>query len=197
MSARYPTLYLAVVLLLACGGASDSEPKLVDAGETSNDGDAGESSNDGGVSDAGDMGPDAAVVPIAPSPDCITPCLWDLLMTCRPVLDETCTSSTVDAIENRCYSGGIKIRVDSSDEDFFPDAIYYWPDGSVCFTSTYENSITTYLDGSGALLITRYHAGATQTVNCNGQDYSMQPSSECIGTSLDLPECIAGMCEVE
>ena len=167
------------------GGADASDLGSSDAQVVPNDGMAPDGDADGAT---------GTNVPLA---SCITPCLWELLTSCRPAITETCMSEEVGVIEDRCYSGGTKVRLDDSAGEFFTDNTYYWPDGSVCFASSYAGGVMTYRDALGEVLITRYLVGAMESIHCDGEVFAMHPTMECVGSALDTPTCTAGTCVIE
>ncbi len=185
-----PLWIIFVVTSMSCssdaaGGADASDLASSDAQAVRNDG--------GMESD----GPDGATATNVPAESCITPCLWELLTSCRPAITESCMSNEVGVIEDRCYSGGTKVRLDDSAGEYFTDNTYYWPDGSVCFSSSYAGDVMTYSNAIGEVLITRYLVGAMESIHCDGEVFAMHPTMECVGSSLDTPACTAGTCVVE
>ncbi len=183
---------LALLVSFSCSGGQESgaDAATVAESDATATGDAGS----GPSTDGGPPLIDADVAAGAPSPDCVTPCLWELLSSCRASLDETCVSNQAGSVLDRCYSGGVKVRRTGNPGEVVVTT-YYWPDGGICYSSTQDGVIVTYRDSANQVLITRMY-GVPEEIVCNGQNFTMEPTAECIGGALSTPMCESGVCEI-
>ena len=124
MHLRSPLVLLLVSFSCSGGEESGADAATVTGSDATTTGDGGsEPSTDGGLSEI-----DVDVAVQAPSPDCVTPCLWELLSSCRASLDETCMSNQSGSDLDRCYSGGVKVRRTGNPGEVVVTT-YYWPNG--------------------------------------------------------------------
>jgi hypothetical protein len=164
------------------GGASG-------AGTTEHVGGAGNGSAGAATGGTASGGAAGATGRPVPGPECIAPCIWELMERCRPT--GPCTRAIVDTTTvHFCYSDGGSMFMN-------PDELHaFMPDGSACYSVEFtSNTDRVWYDGTGTAVATETEeADGAQTVVCGGNEYHVDVNTPECQAALDAPECSTGEC---
>jgi hypothetical protein len=172
------------------GGAGPSTGGS-NAGGTAGTGVGGGNAGTGGgaAGEAATGGAAGTPVRPVPGPECIAPCIWELMEPCRPTAP--CTRSAVDVLPiHFCFGDGASLSM-SLDE-----LRAYTPDGSLCYSVDYTDAGEVWHDSTGTEVatLTRDEQDGSQTVVCGGNQYHVDLNTPECQAALDGPECESGEC---
>ena len=198
---------LALAAVLAIGGAVGGCGSNDDDDDAAQGGSGGQAATTGGASggiastgglppdsgsggrtlDGGDATDAAGGRPV-PGPECIAPCIWELMEPCRPT--GPCVRTIEETTARHCYADGVT-EVSSAEHRY-----YYMPDGSPCYSVDFTGGAQVWHDGSGATIatLTSDDVDGSQTVVCGGNEYHVDVNTPECQAALDAPECEMGEC---
>jgi hypothetical protein len=177
---------IAALALTACSSEGDGSSGPASGGSTGIGG-SSTGGQDGGVVGTGGEG-----TTDGPPPECYAPCLWALVADCRPA--GACTS------EDR---GDLRILCDSAsswryeNDTFISTTTVLGRDGSLCYVVENTNSMPTYLDADGNVVVTldlgtRVDGRYLATCADGTQYYSDHNAPECLAWAMVT--CTEGVC---
>jgi hypothetical protein len=174
------------------GGTAGEAPSPIGGAAPDSGSSAGgvpHSGSGGAVPDGGPIADASGDRPV-PGPECIAPCIWELIEPCRPT--GPCTRTVDGSTIYACYADGAT-TVATSEHRYD-----YMPDGSLCYSVDYAtDGGQVWHDGNGTVVatLTRNEDGS-ETVACGGDEYRTDIDTPECQAALDAPECINGECTV-